>query len=99
MEFIDFYRKDDNIHNKFIKYKLKKFKIRKNCIFLSAKNDVYIWHCLNRYSIKELYYESNIIFIHWICNYNIDKNFFLKLIVKDKITFKCLKYYLNKYLI
>lgn len=99
MDLIEFYRKDDNIRNKFIKYDLKKFKIKKNCIFISAKKDFYIWHQLSRHSIKELYYESNIIFITWQCNYDLTKKFFLKLVIKERRLFKDLKYYLNRYLI
>jgi len=84
---IKLYRKNDNILNKFKSFSVKEFKFYPNYIYLSAYNSIHIWHKLSAYTIKELYYVKNIIFIYLESNHsfkNNSKKFYLKLVFSDK---------------
>jgi hypothetical protein len=95
---IDVYRKDDDIRSQFSKYNLKKLIFKNNFIFISAKKDSYIWHNLDKDSIKELYCHENIIYIDWQQLYgrdNKEKKFLIKLVFKDPRDYITFKYYIK----
>lgn len=78
---IKFYRKNLNMFSKFKEYKIKIFKFYPTYIYFTLEDDNYFWHKLSRYTIKELYYTDNIIFIHWEKD---EKIFYFKFIINDK---------------
>ena len=76
-----FYRKNLNIFSKFVEYKLKTFQFYPGYIYFSLNEEIFYWHKLSRYTIKELYYTDNIIFIHWEKD---QKAFYFKFVINDK---------------